>query len=489
MATEQAIARALMALAGQRFSGALIVDSMAGGGSANADGRRESRHPVTVRCDFAGGRVVWAQSSLAADAPARLAVHAGAISAADGDRLATASLDEVAAAAGLAGERAEALRQRLAAHAAMRLFAVEGASPATQPGAEAPGKVVPIDVRWLIYRGVRACFTESRITRQLGTAAGHPFSLTPGARLEVFRFAAAETQLVARLSGGDATIDDLCRAVPALSRQQVWAVLYALWVTGAAVSSPSGRASAAQQMSALIPALAKKIDAGEDHFAVLGKPHDASVAELREAYFAFAKKLHPDRLRAAGITADSLIREAKRVLAHLNQAFAVLSDPARRTRYEQSVATELGDDVDSAAAKILAGENCFRRGEAALRRGRITEAVTELARAVELSPQEGEHHAALAWATWLAAEDKAAARPAAIRGLERALDLSPRSATAHFYRGQIAKDSGNNERALASFRRVLELSPHHADAKLEVRLLEGRQRRNTGRGGLFGKRR
>jgi hypothetical protein len=62
-----------------------------------------------------------------------------------------------------------------------------------------------------------------------------------------------------------------------------------------------------------------------DHYAVLGVPATATAVEIRAAYRAAARRLHPD----AGGTAGDMQR--------LNVAWHVLQDPGRRAAYDRSV--------------------------------------------------------------------------------------------------------------------------------------------------------
>jgi hypothetical protein len=62
-----------------------------------------------------------------------------------------------------------------------------------------------------------------------------------------------------------------------------------------------------------------------DPYATLGVARDASQAEIQQAYRRLAKRYHPD-LQPMATTTDRMQR--------LNQAWAILSNPARRARHE-----------------------------------------------------------------------------------------------------------------------------------------------------------
>lgn len=68
-------------------------------------------------------------------------------------------------------------------------------------------------------------------------------------------------------------------------------------------------------------------DGPKDLYAVLGLNEKAGPEELRRAYLALAVKYHPDR--------NAGDPEAEERFKDISQAYAVLSDPAARARYER----------------------------------------------------------------------------------------------------------------------------------------------------------
>jgi len=237
--------------------------------------------------------------------------------------------------------------------------------------------------------------------------------------------------------------------------------------------------AATLETEALIRDRLALVDQNANHFNLLGISQDATPDLIRAAYFTLARKLHPDRLASLGIH-DSQ-RDAQRLFAQINTAFAVLNDNLKRLEYLQILARGGESAVnaedakaDEMAMKIMHAEEAFRRGEMALRREQLDQAILEFTTAVELQPQESEYQALFTWAKFAAAPDKQViARQTRIE-LSRAADRMMQSPTARFYLGRVERILGREREALDHFYEVLRIKPNHAEASSEIRVLETR---------------
>ena len=206
---------------------------------------------------------------------------------------------------------------------------------------------------------------------------------------------------------------------------------------------------------------------------------ETSPAEVRNAYFTLARKLHPDRLAAIGLDDDG--RLAQRLMAQVNLAFATLTDPKKREEYvsilrrggEGAVKAEQ-THAEEMAMKIMRAEEAFKQGEMALRREQLQQAIEHFKMACELQPREAEYQALLAWTVFAASSDKASIALPTRKALIRAAEQNDQSPTAYFYLGRVERMLGREKEALMYFQNVLSIKPNHSEAQSEVRILHQR---------------
>jgi tetratricopeptide (TPR) repeat protein len=475
--------RTVATVARRRFTGELRLDG------AGAIGWRD-------------GWVVAAAGSHPADSAVETARAAGLITAAQAAELVSqrsTAADEVAVvgrSARLSPEQIARLRRRVVANRAMRVFAPEAGQFVLDdaPTLAVAPDMVPIDPRVIVYQAVRAHYADARLHAELA-ALGDRFALRADADVAGFGFGDVERPVVEALSVGH-TPATLVQATSGVEPRVALAALYALAVYGyvepvvparaapsTSIASPdraarpprrAGRSTGldADRIRAVVRDRLAVAARDADHFELLGVSPDATADHIRAAYFELARRLHPDRIIAAGL--GDVRGDAQRLFAQINAAFGVLSHPAKRAEYEAR--RRGGLDAEDAAARLLEAEEQFRAGQLALRRSQLDAAIRAFARATELNPDEAEHHALLAWATWSASIDKASAARDAQTRLEQAIALSPRNPAPHLYLGKIARGEGDDEGAARHLRRALELAPRHGEAISELRIVEARLR-------------
>lgn len=212
------------------------------------------------------------------------------------------------------------------------------------------------------------------------------------------------------------------------------------------------------------------IIAGQNHYERLCVPRTATRDAIKQAFFAAAKRIHPDRIPSA---LAPLAPQLKEIFAALNEAYQVLQDDERRRAYLGEL-THAASASSERASKVAAVKACeARAGAAALRRDyAAVQRILGEALAIE---DRADLRAHILWARQ---SEKPHEAGEVHRELEQLADRAPRCAAAHYYLGVLARVSGETARAEAAFHRALEAEPEHREARHELKLIEMRKANN-----------
>jgi Flp pilus assembly protein TadD len=181
-------------------------------------------------------------------------------------------------------------------------------------------------------------------------------------------------------------------------------------------------------------------------------------------------------VRSLGL--GDVAERAQRLFARMNEAFQVLGNDEQRREYAKLVESGLvnEDDAETEAKmlRIMEAEEAFQLGELAMRRNHWSQAREDFRKAVELNPDEGEHHALWGWAEWnyAAASQRPTLAAETRRRFRAAVALSPRNPSIYYYRGRLADELGELDAARWCYRKVLRLDPNHEGAQRALRQLD-----------------
>lgn len=225
----------------------------------------------------------------------------------------------------------------------------------------------------------------------------------------------------------------------------------------------------------------------KNHFEVLGVARNASTMEIKNAYFALAKKHHPDR---AGFQPGSPERKKiEDLFARISEAHGALTNDAARKEYEATLdLAQSGLAGGAEVNRILESEIAYQKAIILVRKGDFTGAIDFLRQAIGLYDKEPEYHLLLGWALYRAAsknKDVQGAKTGKTE-IEKALARNERLSQGHFYLGLIAKSEGDIERAKRYFEKTVQLDPNHNEANSELRLIHMRKSKEAPSGGLKG---
>jgi curved DNA-binding protein CbpA len=225
---------------------------------------------------------------------------------------------------------------------------------------------------------------------------------------------------------------------------------------------------------------------GQNAYALLGVASNATQEQIKHAYLHAAKRYHPDRA-AATPGLGGLLPELQALFSALKEAHDQIATPAARTQYDQQLRHGATGKVRKEEATLE-----LKMGEVLLKKRDFAGALPKLRRAVDLDAN-ADALAALAWA--IVSDPKATAdgKEEAMSLINRALRAPGATARTYYVAGVLWRNK-DPASAADAFRKALELDPKHADASLELRVLESRQGKSPAKGGgvlsnlLFGRR-
>jgi len=258
--------------------------------------------------------------------------------------------------------------------------------------------------------------------------------------------------------------------------------------------------------------------ASADHYEVLGLSRQATIAEVKAAYYHLAKKFHPDRHRHS--EQGELQTQLESLFALITQAYDTLTDNAQRTAYDERIRKSPSASSASPAVKLdapsqrrpLAGqrnangepneagsqtassdplpqtgaqtvvsespqltrtavgtpaqvaEQFYNQGRALFEKKQYHGAVHMLREAVKLDPIRAPYHFHLG----MALVRNPRTRHEAEEHLSKAAELDPYNAQIRVKLGLLYKEVGLAKKSNNYFREALSLDPDNRIAKREV---------------------
>lgn len=234
----------------------------------------------------------------------------------------------------------------------------------------------------------------------------------------------------------------------------------------------------------------------QTHYELLGVQKGADVPTVRTQFRALARTFHVDRFTRYGLPAET-IKIVQEVFIAINRAHDVLTDPEKRREYDAHLELAArGQRVGPSAGSpdmgaIFRSETLVRDGVMLLRNGNAAAAKPKFEEALEASAGDVVARAGLAFSEFLLLHSGGAlqeADKARVR-LEEIVADQPARDEPYLYLGRVHRTRGDVNKAMALFKRALDVNPRCAEAASELRHLQRKAEtpQDKSPGGLFGR--
>jgi curved DNA-binding protein CbpA len=228
----------------------------------------------------------------------------------------------------------------------------------------------------------------------------------------------------------------------------------------------------------------ERISKAESHYDVLGIGPQATMSELKSAYYDIARNYHPDRYRTAD---PSLVLKIESAFVRITQAYETLRDPGQRATYHSKLdaqrrATKLAQSAPKAVAQdsslpnqnatnktaetsyldpVQEAETQFKEGFAALELGQRNVALGKLGAAAKAVPTDPRFRAYYGRALSL---HESTRRLAEVE-LQAAVKLEPQNADYRMMLAELYRDLGFAVRAKSEAERAVAADANNRKAR------------------------
>jgi tetratricopeptide (TPR) repeat protein len=333
--------------------------------------------------------------------------------------------------------------------------------PAAQPrfaeGQSAPPSAAP-EPPPVAARGAQLPEEATPLHDGAGRAGATPSSKPPG------RVTSALDDFLARTAARSPAPSPQVPAAPPVASRPAGAggATAAGGAAGGAAASPAPAGSYAR--SPELEKLRQEVldwianSAGTDHYGVLGVDRSAGEKEIRRAYYALAKRFHPDKFRTPEF--EGLLQDVEKMFASTTEAYNTLTDDRARAEYEadssKGSAGKRGGEADLPAQ----ARESFLRARRHVDGEEYYDAAALLETACRLDGSKPEY--------WLllgkVQERNPRWRRKAEASFQKVIEMDPTSADGYLQLARLYRAGGLQTRALEMFKKVVEWDPQNEEA-------------------------
>lgn len=210
-----------------------------------------------------------------------------------------------------------------------------------------------------------------------------------------------------------------------------------------------------------------------DYYELFNLKNSATANEIRDVYYQYAKKFHPDRLGEAPI--PELREKANFVFARINKAFEILSNEGKRREYDMKGYKEIQSKDKSSENLVEKANLYYRKAKTLYTQQRFREAASLLEETVRNDPTKAAYFILLG----LSQSNIPNLRRAAEKNFQKVIELEPWNAEPYAALGMLFQSEKLDKRAENFFRKALSIDPDHELAKKRLAELTGSDKKQS----------
>lgn len=204
-----------------------------------------------------------------------------------------------------------------------------------------------------------------------------------------------------------------------------------------------------------------------DYYELLNLKNAATPEEIKDSYYKFAKKFHPDRLGSA--PDPDLKEKANFVFARINKAYDVLSNEDKKREYDTKGYKEVAPQDKVNENLIEKAHILFRKAKTLYSQKKFWEAAAILEEAIRYDANKSSYFLLLG----LAQSNVSSLSRNAEKNFLRVIELEPWNAEPYVALGLLFLNEKLERRAESFFRKALSIDPDHAMARRKVEEISG----------------
>jgi curved DNA-binding protein CbpA len=210
-----------------------------------------------------------------------------------------------------------------------------------------------------------------------------------------------------------------------------------------------------------------------DYYDVFNLKNNATFNEIKEVYYQFAKKFHPDRL---GEFSNSEMREkANFVFARINKAFEVLSNEEKRREYDMKGYKEIRDSEKSSENLVEKANLYYRKAKTLYAQQRFRETASLMEEVIRNDAGKAAYYLLLG----LAQSNIPNLRRVAEKNFQKVIELEPWNPEPYAALGLLFQYEKMDKRAENFFRKALAIDPEHGLAKKRLSEMLGDDKKSS----------